>query len=303
MKCKYYYKHMDPLANAYLKIVNESVKDLETTGTVKTDLKINDGAFGHDDKNAKTFFKKSGPEDSEGTEDVENPKEADPHLTASKQNDGTPRKLTNDSKNPFDALYNKIISEEGIMDFSTDSDNPEDSSFEPSEDEGNEDYDEFGEGDHEGEEGEEDEVTFTLDRETAQKLIDVLQTAIGGGEEGEEDEGEEGEEGEDSEHDFGGSEEGEEDEESSQEGAKPFGEATELQELSPEKGRSLIKKSNYSVKGAVPVTKKKAVTPSTGKGFDGKLKPHSTSGAVSKLQSKKQDVGGVKTGKFLFDNE
>jgi hypothetical protein len=295
---------MDPLANAYLKIVNESVKDLETTGTVKSDLKINTGAFGHDDKNAKTFFKKTGPEDSEGSEDVEDPKEADAHLTAGKQNDGTPRKLTNDSKNPFDALYNKIISEEGIMDFSTDTENPEDSSFEPSEDEGHEDYDEFGEEEgEEGEEGSEDEVTFTLDRETAEKLHAILGEVLGG--EGEEHESEESEGEEEGEHDFGGSEEGEEEgeEESSQEGAKPFGEATELEELSAEKGKTLTKKSNYSVKGAVPVTKKKAVTPATGKGFDGKLKPHSTSGAVSKLQSKKQDVGGVKTGKFLFDNE
>jgi hypothetical protein len=300
---------MDPLANAYLKIVNESVADLQNTGVAKTDLKIG-AAFGHEDKNAKTFLKKSGPEDSEGSEDVENPKEAEAHLTASKVNDGTPKKLDNSSRNPFDSLYNKIISEEGIMDFSTDTENPEDSTFEPSEDEN---YDEFGEGEEseEGEEGEEesgDEVSFTLDRETAEKLYDVLGSILGGGsEEGEEEEGEGEEEGEEGGFEFGGSEEGEEEEEgedeSSQEGALPFGEATDIKELSSEKGKTLLKKSNYSVKGAVPVSKKKAVTPATGKGFDGKLKAHSTSGAISKLQSKKQDVGGVKTGKFLFDNE
>lgn len=297
---------MDPLANAYLKIVNESVKELETTGTVKTDLQINKGAFGHADDKAKKFFSNSGPEDSEGTEDVEDPKEADAHLTASKQNDGTPKKLDNSSRNPFDTLYNKIISEEGIMDFSTDTENPEDSSFEPSEDDGLEDSDEFGEGEEEGEdeEGSEDEVTFTLDRETAEKLHAVLGEILGG--EGEEHESEESEGEEEAEHDFGGSEEGEDEEgeeESSQGGAMPFGEATELEELSPEKGKTLTKKTNISVKGAVPVTKKKAVTPTTGKGFDGKLKAHSTSGAVSKLQSKKQDVGGVKVGKTIFDNE
>ena len=291
---------MDPLANAYLKVITESSDDLTSK-----DQKVNGyspkigQAFG-DDKNAKKIQAKTGPEDSEGTEDVEDPKEADSRLSAGKENDGTPRKL-NDSKNPFDALYNKIISEEGIMDFSTDAENPEDSSFEPNEDEDHEESDEFGEGE-EGEEGEEDEVSFTLPRELAERLHEVLGSVLGGGED--EEESEEGEDqefgGEEGEGEFGG---GEDEEESSQEGAKPFGEATELEELSPEKGKTLTKKSNYSVKGAVPVTKKKAVTPATGKGFDGKLKPHTTSGAVSKLQSKKQDTGGVKTGKFLFDNE
>jgi hypothetical protein len=295
---------MDPLANAYLKVITESSDELTSKNQKVNGYSPRIGqAFGHDDKNAKTFIKKSGPEDSEGTEDVEDPKEADSRLSAGKENDGTPRKL-NDSKNPFDALYNRIISEEGIMDFSTDAKNPEDSSFEPSEDEGHEDDSEFGEGDEDEDMGEdEDEVSFTLPRELAEKLHEVL-GAVLGGEEGEE----ESEEGED--EDFGGEEGegeepafGEEEEESSQEGAKPFGEATELETLSPEKGKTLTKKSNYSLKGAVPVTKKKAVTPATGKGFDGKLKPHQTSGAVSKLQSKKQDTGGVKTGKFLFDNE
>jgi hypothetical protein len=293
---------MDPLANAYLKIVNESVAELQNTGVAKTDLTIN-STFGHkeNEKNVHNFFKNSGPEESEGAEDVEAPKEADARLSAGKENDGTPKKLDNCSKNPFDSLYNKIISEEGIMDFSTDTENPENSSFEPSE---GEDYSEFGEdeeGSEQSEEGEEDEVTFTLDRETAEKLHSVLGAILGG----EENESEESEEEEGAEHEEGGSEFGEEedDEESSQNGALPFGEATDLTELSPEKGRTLIKKGSYTVKGAVPVTKKKAQTPATGKGFDGKLKAHPTSGAVSKLQSKKQDVGGVKTGKFLFDNE
>jgi hypothetical protein len=295
---------MDPLANAYLKIVNESVTELETTGTVKTDLQINKGAYGHTDDKAKKFFSNSGPEDSEGSEDVEDPKEADAHLTASAHNDGTPKKLDNSSRNPFDTLYNKIISEEGIMDFSTDSENPEDSTFEPSE---NEESDEFGESeiDEEGEEDSDGDVSFTLDRETAEKLHAALGAILSvedEDEEGEEGEGDEEEEADESDDAFGESEE-EGEEESSQNGAMPFGESTDLEELSPEKGKTLTKKSNNTVKGAVPVSKKKAVTPATGKGFDGKLKPHSTSGAVSKLQSKKQDVGGVKTGKFLFDNE
>jgi hypothetical protein len=60
-----------------------------------------------------------------------------------------------------------------------------------------------------------DEVTLTLDRETAQKLIDVLQASLGGGDEeggdelgGEEDFGGEGDMGGE---DFGGSEDAEED--------------------------------------------------------------------------------------------
>jgi hypothetical protein len=285
---------MDPLANAYLKIVNESVAELQNSGVVKTDLKIN-STFGHNEneKNAKNFFKNSGPEDSEGTEDVENPKEAEAHLTASCENDGTPKKL-NDSVNPFDVLFNKIISEEGIMDFSTDTENPEDSTFEPTE---NEETDEFGETEEgEGEE-EEDQVSFTLDRETAEKLYSVLGEVLGMEEESEEEESSE-EEGDD----FGSEEMGEE--EGSQEGAMPFGEATDMSELSTEKGKTLIGKKKIVVQGAVPVTKKKAVTPSTGKGFSGKLTAHSTSGAVTKLQSKKQLVGAIdKVGKSHFDQD
>jgi len=286
---------MDPLANAYLKIVNESVAELQSSGTVKTDLKIGQ-SFGHDDKNATTFQKNTGPEDSEGTEDVENPKEAEGHLTASKQNDGTPKKL-NDSVNPFDTLFNKIISEEGIMDFSTDTENPEDSTFEPSE---SEESDEFGETEGEESEESEDQVSFTLDREVAEALYSVLGDILGGESE-EEYEGEESE-GEEDENAFGDSEEGEEEE--SQSGAMPFGEATDMSELSTEKGKTLIGKKKMTVQGAVPVTKKKAVTPSTGKGFSGKLTAHSTSGAISKLQSKKQLVGSVdKVGKSHFDQD
>ena len=60
--------------------------------------------------------------------------------------------------------------------------------------------------------------------------------------------------------------------------------------------------SNKVVKGAVPVTSKSAQSPQTGKGCDGELKPHSTEPAIKKLQSKRQDVGGVHVGKTLFDN-
>ena len=296
---KYKYNNMDPLANAYLKVITESSDDLQKTGVAKTDLKIGTGAFGHEDKNAKTFIKKSGPE-SEGAEDTEDCEEAPAELTQSKVTDGKPSKNTvsYEAKNPFDVLYNKILSEEGEFEFSTGS-KPEDSSFDVAEPFGakdamDSDENEFGE---EGEEGEDEEVTFTLDRETAQKLLDVLTTVLGE----EEHEAGESEEEESEEHEEGGEEEGEESSEGEEE--NPFKEATDMEALADEKGLSLTEKGKKEVKSAVPVTKKSAQTPSTGKGHDGKLKAHSTDAAISKLTGKSNDTGGVRTGKFLVAND
>jgi hypothetical protein len=296
---------MDPLAKAYLKVITESSDELQKGQDVKGYTPKEGEAFG-DDTNAKKLQPKSGPE-SKGTEDVENPEE-NKELSVDGENDGKVKPLGKnyaESKNPFDMLFNKIISEEGeMMDFST-GESPEDSTFEPSME--REESDEFGLEDEEGNEGE--EITITLNKELAQQLHDILSQVLT---EGEHEEGESEEE-ESSEHEMGGEEFGEEGEEGEEEsfegGAKPFGEATEMQELgtpitdTEKLAHGLHSKGSYTVKGAVPVTKKTAQTPATGKGHDGKLKAHSTSGGISKLQSKKQDVGGVKVGKTLFDND
>ena len=299
---------MDPLANAYLKVITESSDDLQSKDQKVAGQSLKVGAAFGDSKNDSTVKKvqpKSGPE-AEGAETPQNAQEAPSNLSVGKeeQENGKVKplgKTYGEANNPFDALFNKIISEEGqFMDFATSPDeNPADSSFEPS----TEDSNEFGEEGEEEEDGE--EVTFSLSRELAEQLYDVLGSVLSEeGEEGEESFGEEGEEGEES---FG--EESSEDE-SSEMGAKPFGEAVEAEEqghalVDAEKlNKGMNSKGNMVVKGAVPVTKKTAQTPSTGKGHDGKLKAHSTDGAVSSLTSKgNKDVKGVNVGKTLFDNE
>ena len=291
---------MDPLAKAYLKVITES-DDLQNTKdpAVKGYTPKQGEAFGDSksDSTVKKFISKSGTDLVDS--DVEDPEEAPADL---QQQDGDLKKnsVSYEAKNPFDALYAKILSEEGEMDFSTAA-NPSDSTFEPStEDDSN---DEFAGGFDESDDTDDsdesdDEVTFTLDRETAQKLIDVLQAAIGGGEGEEEGEEESEEEGEEGEGEFGGEEAGEEEEEEN-----PFKEETDIEAFSDEHGLKLLSKNNNT--GGVKVTKKTAQTPNTGKGHDGKIKPHSTEGAVSKLTSKGSYATGSvnKVGNTLFDQD
>ena len=80
-------------------------------------------------------------------------------------------------KSIFDKLYENVMNPSGAS-------NPMGSDMGSEMDDANE-LDALGiEGEGEGMEETGEDVTFTLDRETAQKLIDVLQAAIGGEEEG-----------------------------------------------------------------------------------------------------------------------
>lgn len=285
---------MDPLTKAYLKIITES-EDLQKGQKVEGEASQTGKVFGNaESEKNKAPQKGTGPECAD---DVENPEEAPAHLTQSAETSGEPKpnKVSYEAKNPFDALFNKILSEEGEqMSFSTGR-NPEDSSFEIAEPFGGgsseEETDEFGE--DEGEEAE--EVTFSLPRDLAEKLHEVLMSVLSEDEESEDLGGEE---------DFGGSEEGEEGEsEESEEGENPFKEATDMQELADSQGLSLTDKSKKEVKGAVPVTKKAAQTPATGKGHDGAVKSHSTEAGVSAHTAKGSNkVGSVdKVGSSLFE--
>jgi hypothetical protein len=290
---------MDPLTKAYLKIITES-EDLQKGQKVEGETSQTGKVFGNaESEKNKAPQKKTGPEAVDG--DIEDPEESPKHLTQSAETSGEPKpnKVSYEAKNPFDALYNKILSEEGEqLSFST-AKNPEDSSFgiaEPFGGESSEEVsDEFGEEDEESEEGE--EVTFSLPRDLAEKLHEVLMSVLSNEEEGEE--------GEDfgSEEDFGGSEEGESEE--SEESENPFKEATDMQELASAQGLSLTDKSKKEVKGAVPVTKKAAQTPATGKGHDGALKACSTETGVSKHTAKGSNkVGSVdKVDKSLFEQD
>ena len=290
---------MDPITQAYMSILNESVPSSE----VKTDLKVG-AAFGDKDneKNVTSFVKDSGPDDVDG---IEKPDEAPNELTSNV--DSSLKKLSGvkEAKNPFDVLFNKIVSEE-TFNFSTGNDEPAfgDSSSGGEEDSEEEsDVDEFMDSEDESE-GEE-EVTLTLDRELASKLMEILQAAIGGEEEGEED-GEDGEEGEDDseelQNEYG-------DEESSAPDARTYPESfaiDDAEKVNVDKAvKELTNPKNHTVNGSLKAKSKKAETPAVGKDSDGKLKSHSTKPGVSKLQNKRQEVSNdsTKKGKMLFDTK
>ena len=140
-----------------------------------------------------------------------------------------------------------------------------------------------------------EDVTLTLDKETAQKLIDVLQAAIGGDEGFGEDESDLEEleiedEGEDSEDNFDlGSDEDEDEEE------MEYNETTGSEKLPDSAGQKLTK--GYDVPGHVKATKGKAsseVTDETGSSTLGDKTGHQ----LTKPGNNK--VGNLKTGKSLF---
>jgi len=293
---------MDPITKAYLTMLEESDK---SSGIVKSTTS----------QVGKIYGDESSVPDSDCTldnVDLETPEEAPAELTT-KGATGKPKQLTtkgatgkpklmknkqkNESLNPFDALYNRVLSEEGQFNFSTDQDNELESSDEFGSEFGEEGSEE-GMEDEEGSEEGSEEVSFTLDRETAQKLVDVLQSVLGETEEETDSEDQtEDEMFDDSEEDS--SVDGEDEEED------PFKESVDAKEL----GHALVKdldkghltsKKNKVVKGAVPVSKKSA-TSSAIKGADGKIEKHSTDSAISKLTGKNNNVGGVKVGKGLFD--
>lgn len=296
---------MDPITKAYLEVLNESVPSSE----VKTDLKVG-SAFGHkeNEKNVNTFIKGSGPDEVEGVEDAE---EAPDELTSDV--DSSLKKLSGvkEAKNPFDALFNKIVSEE-TFNFSTEENNelePENAFGDTLDNEEDDsDVNEFMEDEEEGEEGEEGgEVTLSLDKEMAEKLIEILQAAIGG----EDDSESENEEEEDEEGDYMSDDSEESDEESDEDKTFPesfvMDDAEELGEplVDTEKlSAGMTNPKNGVVSGNVKAKKKTAETPQVGKDTDGKLKSHNVKKGVSLLTKKKQEVsGGVNKGKMLFDNK
>jgi hypothetical protein len=279
---------MDPLTKAYMQIINESDE-----GTVKTNLKVG-AAFGDKDneKNASTFIKGSGPDD---VDDLESPDEAPKELTSNV--DSSLKKapsIKGESRNPFDALFNKIVSEE-TFDFSTEDENEIDSSnaFEDNTmDDGDaeeEDLEEF----DDSEEDSSEEVTLTLDKELASKLIEVLQAALG--EEGEDEEGEEeGEEGED-ESEYEGEEEADDEEGGMEEYESMTKESHALDGLKPlaDGVKKLTNPKSHKVEGTLSKVKGgSAKVPSTGKGSNKPMKQHNTKPAVNALTKKKQDVKG-----------
>lgn len=288
---------MDPITKAYMSILEES----DSSGIVNSTKSQVNKTFG--DSESETNIKKTVPSESDENVDLDEVEESDRELNSDGA-DGKPKVMKKESKtlNPFDALYNRVLNEEGEFNFSTEEGNELGSENMEGEESSMED-DPFSDDPFSDEEDSEasETVEISIDKEMAQKLVEILQAVLEP--EMGEDEVEDIEDIDDSEdmgEDMGESESESEEEELREESvdAEECGHALVDQERL-EKG--MTSKSNKEVKGAVPVSKKSAQVPSTGKGADGKLKPHSTEGAVSKLTGKNNNVGGVTAGKGLFD--
>jgi len=289
---------IDPLTQKYLEVLTEGNKPCAVKG----------------EKNKPGKYAFEGAEKKSPNTTTKNSKISKP--TEDKRNSGQSRKgnlenlkgkkiQDNSSVNPFETLYNKILSEDDSFGWEIDKEESETSPFEgdsPNEieyDSGS--SDEEGENEEGGEEGGE-EVTLTLDRETAEKLIDILQSAIGGTESEEEEMEDEGEEMED---------EGEEMENEGEE-MEDDEELTKEEVESEVLGHSLVdqekllkgmnKPGNAIVRGSISAKKKKAQVPLTGKGFKGELSAHGDKG--KSLQGKNNKVNAVNAGnKSFFDNK
>jgi hypothetical protein len=283
---------MDPLTNAYLKVIEESA------GVVDSDVQINK-TFGKKENEKNTRPAIGGPEEVDG---LEKPEEAEEHLSVSSEPSelkGTESlTLKKEAKNPFDALYNKILSEDAF-DFSTDDNTlTPDSNFGGPEGIGN-----MGGEELEDELGEE-EMESEEEAESLEDLVSQLRDLLGklesyaglGDEESEEEMGEEFPEDSREDGDDSSTDEDDDLNEESVE-AEELGHALVDQEKL-ESG--LTKKSSICVKGAVPVTRKGA-TVEKGKKATGKPENHSPEGGVSKLTGKDNKVPAVQVGKELFN--
>jgi hypothetical protein len=293
---------IDPLTQKYLEVLTEGKNN---NGTVK----------GEKNKPGKSFegTEKLNKEKNTSTKNAKIQKPTEDKRNSTSSRDGKMencKKVVTDSINSFEDLYNKVLKEDDSFGWSMQDDTE-------NEDEGDEtstdsEYEfDSGEMDEEGEMGDEEEmgdegeeVTLTLDKETAQKLIDILQAAVGGGEESEE-EGEEESEEEGEEDLFSGVSDEDEDEEEDETLTKEEVDAEIV-------GHSLVdqekllkgmnKPSNGVVKGAISAKKKKAQVPLTGKGFKGELSPQGDKSKV--LQGKNNKVPAVNAGnKSFFDNK
>jgi hypothetical protein len=292
---------LDPLTSAYLKVIEENASN----GAVEATKKQVGKTFGDSSNDSKV--KPAAAFDNLKNVDVEEPTEAPAELTTDGSESepkelkkGEKLTLKGEAKNPFDALFNKIISEDSF-DFSTDEDNaikpeahfggPEGIGHSPEEEESEE---EEGMDEEEGEEESVEELFSQL-----KDLVAKIGAHLGVSEEGEEDEEPFGEE-EDEEGFPEDSRESSDEEEEEEEDENLNQEAVEMEELSDEKGLSLTSKSSFTVKGAVPVTKKSATNVKCKK-VTGKPEEFKNEGGISSLQAKNNKVPAVSTGKYLFD--
>ncbi|NBO36537.1 hypothetical protein EBU91_03230 [bacterium] len=264
---------------SYLSVLNE---DTKKNSSVAAD---NTGELEGAEK-AKKFVKDSGPE---AVKEVEKPVKG-PH--SEQDSESLPQAVKSESKNPFDLLYNKILSEEAFED------NMDDMSGDTLDFEGEI---EDNAGDDLGLEvsEDEDEEHESEEKEGLEAVLDHLKSAVSSLEsflssEEHEDEEHEDEDSMDMDMDMDMEDEVPVSEEAVE--AEIEGHALVDQEKL-EKG--LTKHSNQQVKGAVPVSKKKAEVVK-GKKVTGKPEPFHTN-PEELVNKSRQNVGGVTVGKSLFD--
>ena len=273
---------MDPLTKKYIEVLNEKTD----SGVVKTTIKTGHSFEGTEKMN------KADRSDENVSDDIETPEEDSRNSSGEK--DGEMKKAPKcESSNPFEELYNKILQEDAFgweIDNENDSEDTMDSEVPSLEDADNDE-------DMEEEEDNSGEVTFTLDRETAQKLHDVLMSVLQDSEESEESEESDTDE-EDEDFEFDVSDE--EDETVKEEvDAEVVGHALVDQEKLL---KGMNKPSNNLVRGAIKAHKKKANVPTTGKGYKGELTKQKESAGKS-LQNKNNKVPAVNVGKGIIDNK
>jgi hypothetical protein len=266
------------LIKQYMSILNED-KNPTSSGVAVDNTGELDGA-----EKAKSFPKDSGPDAADAQAPVDGPH-------SEREEDSLPEPVKKESRNPFDLLYNRILAQEAFGDEDGESFN-----FEGEIEDTDADHDfesdldselEAPEGSEEHEEAEEEGLEAVLDHlknavATLEKLVSSAEEDV---EEVEDETFEDNEE------------EGEE--------IPMAKEAVEAEEL----GHALVdqeklqnglnKNSSQQVKGAVPVSKKKAELPK-GKKSTGKFEK--LSGNPEELTSKsKQNANGVKAGEYLFN--
>jgi len=266
------------LIKQYMSILNED-KSFTSSGVAVDNTGELEGA---EKAKESALPKNSGPEAVEVEKPVKGPhSEVEP--------DALPKAVNAESKNPFDLLYNKILAEEAFGDEEGDT-----FDFEGEIDHAGDDFEsdlESPEGIEEHEEGEEEGLEAVLDH--LKNAVATLEKLVGSAEEDIDEVSDEGEE-----NDLDHEEDEAEDVATAEESVEAEYEGHALVDQEKlEKG--LNKPSSGEVKGAVPVTKKKAEVVK-GKKVNGK--PEVLGGNPEELTSKtKQNVGGVTVGKTLFD--
>lgn len=285
----------DELINSYLKVLVENKDEHE----VKTTLKTGSDAFGD---------LKEG-NDADENVDLESPKE-EKRLSSPNYKDSQPKALKKENKNPFDALYSKLV-KENSFNFSTNPDNElemddetsdDDMEFDPSSDDMDSDIDSDLESDDMDLESDietpDDDMGLDDDLEsdeevdlqslvsTLQDVLSQLEKIVDSSDDEEEVEDESEEESEDETED-----ESEEDGEESEE------ESEEVEDESEEDGEEKPYKESYSPKKKKKccVKKKKIAQEAVKiKGLKSGVNLKPFKGNVKKLQNKKAEVSDSK---------